>query len=261
MSILYRSLQPPSSVTAAFCVHTSDGHDVVVQLQDTHLVCWRVASDGLEQLANWRAPASMLQMVHLPSGHILLLAEGGHCYLHRWPATLAAATAGAPPCEAHVQLQAPIASSSSLVQPYGCVVSSNVLSASAEQGMPSLTAVAYLPGVLHIIKASAVTPEDSDNSAGGGGGGSGQQGAQHASSSAGPTAMPAGTGGPQASMHLQAKAMGLSHALFSCHHSGEVAVDGIQLSIGDRRLVASRAMNRSRFTSQTLTPICRRDAA
>lgn len=199
-TVLYRSLQAPTAVSAACCISTPDGH-AVLQLQDTRLTCWRVSGDGLEQTASWRAPASMLQMVHLPGNYLLLLVEGGHCYLHSWQDQHAAAGAAAPPLVAHAQLQVPIDSSVSHVQPYGCVVSRNALSAPVGQAVASLVAVAYMPGVLHVIKAS---PFIADNSS-----------AQGASSSTAAASTPAA-----GTMILQVKAMALTHTLLSCHYPG-----------------------------------------
>jgi hypothetical protein len=155
----------------------------------------------------------MLSMVHLPSGHLLLLAEGGQCYLHRWQEQHAAAGAAAPPLVARAQLQAPVDSSSSHVQPYGCVVSSNVLSAPTGQGMASLTAVACMTGVLHVIKAAPSTAahisSDTQDAAT-------SSSAAVAAAAAAAHASAAGS----SSMQLQTKGMPLTHALLSCHYPG-----------------------------------------
>jgi hypothetical protein len=196
-AVLYRTLETPAAVSAICCLTTVDGC-VVLQLQDTRLTCWRVSSDGLEQTASWRAPASMQQMVHLPGNHLLLLAEGGHCYLHCWQEQHAAVGAAAPSLIAQAQLQVPVDSTGSCVQPFGCAIS-NILSADTGQGVASLTAVAYLPGVLHVIRAAPCAASSS--------------GPQTANSSTAPAQA-------TASMSLQAKAMALTHALLSCHYPG-----------------------------------------
>jgi hypothetical protein len=180
--VLYRPLQPPTSVTAACCVQCSPSH-VVVQLQDTQLTCWRAANGVLEQTASWRAPASMLQMVHLPNNYLLVMAEGGSIYMHRLQDQPAAATA--PSLAAHDQLSVPIDTSCSQVAPFGCVVSSNVLTAATGNKTACLVATAYLPGVLHVIKATT-----------------------------------AGSRGATSSEQLQTKAMLLTHVLLSCHYPG-----------------------------------------
>lgn len=196
-AVLYRSLEAPAAVSAICCIETADG-SLVLQLQDSRLTCWRVSSDGLEQTASWRAPASMQQMVHLPGNYLLLLAEGGQCYLHCWQEQHAAAGAAAPPLIAQAQLQVPVDSTGSCVQPYGCVMS-NILSADTGQGVAALTAVAYMPGVLHVIRTA---PWAANNS-----------GPQTPSSSTAPAHA-------SASMSLQIKAMALTHALLSCHYPG-----------------------------------------
>lgn len=212
--VLYRSLQAPTAVSAACCItSTPSTGAVVLQLQDTRLTCWRVGADGLEQTASWRGPGSMLSMVHLACGHLLLLVEGGQCYLHRWQQEHAAAGAAAPPLVAHAQLQVPVDSSSSHVQPYGCVVSSNTLSAPTGQGMASLTAVVYMTGVLHVIKAS---PSQSGPNS------SNTQGAATSSSAAAAAAAAAHASATGDSpMRLQTKAMALTHVLLSCHYPGK----------------------------------------
>lgn len=211
--VLYRSLQAPTAVSAACCITSTTGA-VVLQLQDTRLTCWRVCMDGLEQTASWRAPGSMLSMVHLPCGHLLLLAEGGQCYLHRWQQQHAAVGAAAPPLVAHAQLRVPVDSSSSHMQPYGCVVSSNALAAPTGQGMASLTAVVYMTGVLHVIKASP-SPAGRNSSD--------TQGAATSSSAAAAAAAAEAHASPagDSPMRLQTKAMALTHALLSCHYPGK----------------------------------------
>jgi hypothetical protein len=195
--LLYRSLQYPTSVTAACCISTAGGQ-VVLQLQDTRLTCWRAGTDGLEQTASWRAPASMLQMVHLPGNYLLILAEGGRCYLHAWQDACCDVGAAAPPLLAQEQLQVPVDSSASQVQPYGCVMSTNLLSAAVSGATASLAAVAYLPGVLHVIKAAPAVAHST-----------------HACSSS-------GAAGPPGTMQLQSKAMALTHVLLSCHYPGMI---------------------------------------
>lgn len=202
--VLHRSLHAPTAVNAACCIEKRDGH-IVLLLQDTHLTCWKVGSDGLQQTASWRAPASMLQLVYLPSSHLLLLSEGAHCYLHQWQDECADLGAAAPPCISRAQLQAPVGSSCSQVQPYGCVISTNVLSASAHQATPSLAAVAYMPGVLHVIKASPSKPQ-----------------AEIPGAAASRTAAAA----VGSHMQLHIKAMALSHALLSCHYPGACTPSG-----------------------------------
>ena len=194
--LLYRSLQSPTSVTAACCISTAEGQ-VVLQLQDTRLTCWRAGTDGLEQTASWRGPASMLQMVHLPGNYLLILAEGGRCYLHAWQEACGGVGAAAPPLLAQEQLQVPVDSSASQVQPYGCVMSTNVLSSAVAGGTASLAAVAYLPGVLHVIKAAPPVAHSTQG-----------------------TNSSAAAGAPDGAMQLQTKAMALMHVLLSCHYPG-----------------------------------------
>lgn len=169
---------------------------MVLQLQDTRLTCWRAGADGLEQTASWRAPASMLQMVHLPGNYLLILAEGGRCYLHAWQEACGGVGAAAPPLLAQEQLQVPVDSSCSQVQPHGCVMSTNVLSAVTGHGTASLAAVAYLPGVLHVIKACPALGRSSSG----------------------------GRGPSDGAMQLQTKAMALTHVLLSCHYPGKVQI-------------------------------------
>jgi hypothetical protein len=140
----------------------------------------------------------MQQMVHLPGEYLLLFAEGGQCYLHCWQEQHAAVGAAAPPLIAQAQLQVPVDSTSSCVQPFGCVMS-NILAADTGQGVASLTAVAYLPGVLHVIRAAPCAASNS--------------GPQLASGSTAPAQA-------AAPMSLRAKAMALTHALLSCHYPG-----------------------------------------
>jgi hypothetical protein len=199
--LLYRTLQDPTTVTAVCSVQSQDG-DVVLQLQDTQLTCWRVGHDGLENITTWRAPASMLQMVQLPGNSLLLFAEAGRCFLHRWDKQHAAFGAAAPALEAQAQLQVPIDSTSSQVQPFGCVVSRNVLSAPSGSGFASLAAVVYSSGVLHVIKAAPVLANSQE--------------AQEPSSNTAAAA----AGAAEGHMQLQTKAMALTPALLSCHAQG-----------------------------------------
>lgn len=183
--ILHRTLQAPTAVTAACSLLSTASAGLVVLLQDTRLTLWRAGEDGLEQTAAWRAPCSILHMRLWPSQHLLLLAEDGLCYLHS-----ISTTQQQPVLLAHAQLQVPADMSASQVQPFGCVMSTNSLSAASGTGVASLSAVAHLSGVLHVIKAA-------------------------------PAAAGAGGSGADAgAMRLEVKALPLTHALLSCHYPG-----------------------------------------
>jgi hypothetical protein len=143
----------------------------------------------------------MLQMVQLTRNSLLLFAEGGRCFLHRWDQQ-AAVGAAAPALEAQAKLQVPINSTSSQVQPFGCVVSRNVLSAPSGSDFASLAAVVYAPGVLHVIKAAPALVDS--------------QPAHEPSSSTAAAA----AGAAEGRMTLQTQAFALTHALLSCHYPG-----------------------------------------
>jgi hypothetical protein len=89
-------------------------------------------------------------MVHLPSNHLLLLAEGGHCSLHALPSALD----GAPSLLQHAVLAPPSADDAlQNPQPFGCIITSNVLSAAVGASSASLVAAAYQAGAVHLIRA------------------------------------------------------------------------------------------------------------
>lgn len=149
-SLLYRSLQPPASVNCAQHVPGFGGRGQVLLLHDTHLSACGVHSYGLEQGQPWKAPASILQMVHLPSNHLLLLAEGGHCSLH----TLPSEPGGAPALLQHAVLGATCVDDAlQNLQPFGCIITSNVLSAAVGASSASLVAAACQAGAVHLIRA------------------------------------------------------------------------------------------------------------
>jgi hypothetical protein len=149
-SLLYRSLQPPASVSCAQYVPCFGGCGHLLLLHDTHLSACEVNSYGLEQQTPWKAPASVLQMVYLPSNHLLLLAEGGHCSLHALPSV----PGSSPALLQHAVLPATSGDALHNLQPFGCVVGSNVLSAAVGASSASLVAAAYQAGAVHLIKAA-----------------------------------------------------------------------------------------------------------
>jgi hypothetical protein len=126
-------------------------------LHDTHLSACEVNSYGLEQQTPWKAPASVLQMVLLPSNHLLLLAEGGHCSLHALPS----APGSAPTLLQHAVLPATSGDALHNLQPFGCIFSSNVLSAAVGASSASLVAAAYQAGTVHLIKAAPAAADGS----------------------------------------------------------------------------------------------------
>lgn len=182
-SFLYRSLQPPAAVSSAQLLQ--EGDPALLLLHDTHISSCLVNSDGLEQHRSWRSPCSILQMVLLPHNQLLLLAEGGHCSLHSLQ------PGGAAPTQlALTQLPAASESEPLVMQSYGCVISSNTLSAEVAPGAAaSLLAVSYEAGVLHLVKAA---PQAAAAAAGGCG-----------------------------SMSLTAKHIPYRQAVLSCHCPGE----------------------------------------
>lgn len=194
--MLYRTLQPPTAVSAAAVVD-SGSDSAVLLLQDSLLGCYAADEGGLQQSVTWRAAASLLQMVQLPSRHLLVIAEGGHCSLHCLQQPFTSSTAPPPRVIGHTVLQAPAGTSRNHVQPFGCVVSGNVLSAAVGPAgtQASLIAVAYMPGVLHVVR---VAP-----------------GPAPCGAAAQPDKSAAAAGQPTAEMHVQSKGMHLFPALLS----------------------------------------------
>jgi len=135
-------------------------------------------------------------MVVLPSNHLLLLAEGGHCSLQKL------APDAVPQQLSYTMLPAHEVTEPCFMQQQGCVVSSNTLSASLGSGdaVASLLAVSYAPGVLHFIK---VTPMNAKNS------------------SLPPlTAATAAAAAAPGDWTLSAKALPYRHAVLSCSFPG-----------------------------------------
>jgi hypothetical protein len=127
------------------------GRGHLLLLHDTQLSACGVHSYGLEQIRPWKTPASILQMVYLPSNHLLLLAEGGHCSLHALPSE----PSGTPMLLQHAVLPATSGDDAlHNLQPFGCIMSSNVLSAPVGASSASLVAAAYQAGAVHLIKAA-----------------------------------------------------------------------------------------------------------
>lgn len=154
--ILHRTLQCPTAVSAASLIKRKNGY-LVVLLQDTSLTFWRTSSDGLEPAAAWRAPASLLQMMHLPSGHLLVIGQGGRVFLYGWEDD--SVPLMTPVLISSINMEVPVDMTVSLTQDSGCVMSSNVLSSHWGPKVSSLAAVCWLTGVLHIIKAAPLTPK------------------------------------------------------------------------------------------------------
>lgn len=150
-SLLHISLQAPGSVSSAQHVPGSAalGQDRLLILHDTHITACSVNRQGLEQQQTWRASASIARLVYLPSGHLLMATESGHCTLHR----VAAAADAVPQLIDHAVLQPAQDGLSNDRQPFGTLVS-DTLSAHSAGGVASLLVVAHQTSVLHVVRVA-----------------------------------------------------------------------------------------------------------